>query len=275
MPLWLYQIPNWLFGLLIVSAWTAAGVGGQALFQRFVRRPFDEKDKEVAITLLSVVATVNSLLLAFSAVSVWEAYGNAEKSVSSEANTLGELARDLAVYDTQKARTALEKLRAYTRAVVHEEWPLMQIGKESPDVRELLDELFRAVGDIRPKTTADATLMPEIWSRINELVTLRRVRVAACRGHMPDTLWAVVVIGTLLTLTPACVLPRTPFNRSMIGMLSMSMGLVFFFVAAMDRPFVGAESVGTDAFRLTLRSMARWEAQPRPFVERNLSDGLR
>ncbi|WP_457333508.1 bestrophin-like domain [Rhizobacter sp. P5_C2] len=275
MPLWLYDLPAWLFGLVIVSTWAALGVGGHALFHRFVRTPFRDAEREVAIALLAVVATINSLLLAFCAVSAWESFGSAEKAVGAEANAIGELARDLAVYNTPASREARERLRGYARTVVDEEWPTMRIGQESPQARDLFDVVFRAVAEVKPVTPADSALMPEIWARVNELVKFRRVRVASSQGEVPGALWAVVVLGTLLTVMPTYVLPRTRFNRCAIGILSVSMGLVFFLVAAMDRPFVGTESVTPGAFEMSLRNMTRWDVQSRVAVERDLSERLR
>ena len=54
--------------------------------------------------------TINSLLLAFSAVSVWEAFSSADGAVTQEANTVSALARDLAVYDSAESRHARQML---------------------------------------------------------------------------------------------------------------------------------------------------------------------
>jgi len=211
--------------------------------------------------LLAVVATVNSLLLAFSAVSVWEAYSTAEKAVNAEATTIGELGRDLALFGSVESRRARELLKAYAGDVVQNEWAAMQHQQSSEATGNLFDAMFRAVGDTHPATPHEMTLMPEIWARTNELVKFRRDRLAAGEGKVPETLWSVVILGSLLTLVPACVLPRTTFNRVSIGILSLSVGLVFFFIAAMDRPFVGKESVAAEPIESSLRGLERWDGQ--------------
>lgn len=261
MPLWLYELPNWLLGTLIVLGWIVVGVGGHAVFHRFFREPFAESDRNLAIAMLAVVATVNSLLLAFSAVSVWEAFGGADKAVSSEATTIAQLGRDLTVFVSPESRLARERLKGYARAVVTEEWPAMQREQTSPRTWVAFESLFRAVGDMRPATPHQAALMPEIWARTNELVRFRRNRLDAGKGQVPGTLWIVVFIGTVLTLAPTYVLPRTRFNRAAIGLLSLSMGLVFFFIAAMDRPFVGKESIAPEPIEMSLQNMEQWDAQ--------------
>jgi hypothetical protein len=129
MPLVLYHLPNWLLGVLITGGWIAIALAGYALFRRIVRHEFDGDERGLAIALLAVIATVNSLLLAFSAVSVWESFGAADEAVHGEANTITELSQDLAVFDTPESMASRELLRTYTRTVVEDEWTAMQEGR--------------------------------------------------------------------------------------------------------------------------------------------------
>jgi hypothetical protein len=39
------------------------------------------------------------------------------------------------------------------------------------------------------------------------------------------------------------------------------MGLVFFLLVAMDRPFAGEESIGPGPFRVAIENMQRWDAR--------------
>jgi hypothetical protein len=260
-PLWIYELPNWTLGALTAVIWLLLGSLVHAACGLFMHKPLREDDRNLAIALLAVVATVNSLLLAFSAVSVWEAYSTAEKAVNAEATTIGELGRDLALFGSVESRRARELLKAYAGDVVQNEWAAMQHQQSSEATGNLFDAMFRAVGDTHPATPHEMTLMPEIWARTNELVKFRRDRLAAGEGKVPETLWSVVILGSLLTLVPVCVLPRTTFNRVSIGILSLSVGLVFFFIAAMDRPFVGKESVAAEPIESSLRGLERWDGQ--------------
>jgi len=254
MPLWLYELPNWQLGMLITGGLVALGQGGHMVFQQFCRIIFPESDRNLAIALMAVVATVNSLLLAFSAISVWDAFGAADRAVSGEATTIGELSRDLTAFDSPQSQQAGVRLAAYARAVVDDEWAAMRMDQPSPTTWVDFDLMFDAVARIDPATARETALMPEIWARANELVKYRRARLDASKGRVPGTLWAVVLVGTLLTMLPAFVLPRRPFNRVGIAVLSLSMGLVLFFIAALDRPFVGKESISDEPFEAYLHS---------------------
>lgn len=258
MPLFLYDLPNWVFGLLISSVWVAVGVGGYLAFHRVCRATFSEGERNLAMALLAVIATVNSLLLAFSAISVWEAFGSADKAVRSEAITLGALSRDLAVFDSAESRHTRELLKTYAETVVDQEWKDMQGGHPNEVAWAAFEAMFRSVGHLDPVGPREAALMPEIWTRTNELVRFRRERLYASEAQVPGTLWIVVIAATLLSLVTLYVLPRTAFHLTAVGLLSCSFGLVFFFIAAMDRPFAGTESIGSEPIKTAVLRMDQW-----------------
>jgi hypothetical protein len=263
MPLELYELPNGLLGLLVCGAWMLIGLTGYLAFHRICRVQFAESEKNLATALLAVVATVNSLLLAFSAISVWEANGSADKAVRGEAVTIGALARNLVVYDTAESRAARELLGSYTRIVIDDEWPAMRIAQRSEPAWAAFEHVFNAIGHLDPATPHQNALMHEIWLLTNELLKHRRERLYASEAQVPSTLWIVVVAGTLLTIVTTYVFPRTAFNTTAVGLLSLSLGLAFFFIVAMDRPFAGTESIGPEPIASALSKMDRWNEESR------------
>lgn len=220
MPASLYDLPNGLLGAIISGLAVVIALAAYAAFRRTVRTEFTADDRALAMAVLAVVATVNSLLLAFSAVSVWEAFGAAEEAVVHEGDSIGELARDLAVYDSAESRRAREVLRQRQ------------------------------------------ALLPEIWARTNELLAHRRDRLYTIQSEVPGTLWTVVLAGCVLTVLTTFVVPATRFNVAMIAALAFSLGLVCFFIIAMDRPFAGQENIGPGPFVSALENMRRWDETP-------------
>ena len=257
----LYSLPNWLVGVTVTGSLVAVSVAAHAIFNRFVRFEFSADDRALAVAMLAVLATINSLLLAFSAVSVWESFAAAEESVVQEADTMGKLGRDLAVYDTPESHDAREGLRRYARLVIDKEWDAMRTGGASPEAWTAADDVFRAIGRMDAETPRHQALLPEIWARTNELVGHRRDRLYDSQAEVPGTLWAVVLTGTALTLLTIFMLPPTRFNHWMVAVLAFAMGLVFFFIIAMDRPFAGKESISSAPFQSALDNMRRWDSR--------------
>ena len=104
--LFLYHLPNWLMAVCIVGAVVALAYPGYVLLHRLWRRSFTEAETNVSMAVLNVIATIFALLLAFVAVTVWQAFGAAETAVVNESNSVGELARALSLFDSPQARQA-------------------------------------------------------------------------------------------------------------------------------------------------------------------------
>ncbi len=259
--LFLYDLPNWLMGLSIIATVVALSFAGYFVFHRLLSPVFTDDHANLAMTVLGVVATINSLLLAFSAVSVWEAFHGADSAVGEEANTVGALARDLAVYDSAQSRESRRMLREYADIVVKAEWLDMERGQSNAAAWTQFDRLFHSIGALEPDTPRRTALMPEIWTRTNELLKERRGRLYTSESAVPGTLWAVVLVGTALTMMTTFVLPGTRFNLMMIGALALSHGLVFYLILAMERPFAGKESINSGPFSAAIVNMDRWDTE--------------
>jgi hypothetical protein len=135
----------------------------------------------------------------------------------------------------------------------------MQEGSAHDGTWTLFDGVFRAISRMEPDTPRRVALMPEIWSKVNELLRHRRDRLYVSQAEVPGTLWGVVIVGTLLTLLTMYVLAPTRFNSIAIAGVAFSMGLVFYFIMAMDRPFTGEESISPAPFEEAVAEMQRWD----------------
>ena len=60
---------------------------------------------------------------------------------------------------------------------------------------------------------------------------------------VPGTLWGVMLIASGLSLLLLYALPATRFHMALVGVWATTLGLAFFFVLAVDRPFAGEVSV--------------------------------
>jgi hypothetical protein len=256
--LFLYDLPNPVVCVLITALTVGVSLAGYFLFHRVVRFSIGDDERALALTVLPIVATIQALLLAFSAVSAWESYQTAEESVTEEANIVTGLARDLAVFDSQESMQARLVLRAYAQSVIDEEWPLLQAAETEP-AWDRFDAFVRALGAMSPDTPKRAALMPQIWAQADKIVTFRRSRIFESQTAIPGTLWLVVLAGTIVTILLTFVLPLNRFNVVMIGALAFAIGLVFFFVIAMDRPFAGSQSISPAPFTDAIENIDRWD----------------
>src|SRR5262245_50250014 len=103
------------------------------------------EQNEVAGFFIAVLGVVYGVLLAFAVVVVWEDFEDARTGVEKEANSLGDLYR-LADAMPEPTRSQIQQqAKAYARAVIDREWPLLEDGRESPEALRELDGLWQAI----------------------------------------------------------------------------------------------------------------------------------
>ena len=242
-----YSLPFWLSTLLVLGLSVAIGLGCSAGLQALFRFVPTDEEKEIAINLMQVVAAYIGILLAFAAVVVWQDFDDAKIAAHQEASTAAELYRDLTTYGPE-ALAARQHVRAYVGSVINDEWPSLREGKSSRSTEAALGRLFSEIGKIRPNDGRDSAIYQESFSKLNELVVIRRDRIIASQTNIPLIFWLVGLAGSILTIAYASAFSRSRYNLMMISGTSMMLGMVFIFILTVDKPFKGQLSVPVDDF---------------------------
>jgi hypothetical protein len=237
-----FSLPLWQSAALVLVAAMVICVGSHRLVQWLFRRMPNMKETKLADAVMGVVASFIGIMLAFSAVQVWEDYGTADKAVAQEAAAISELYRDMAVYgdDTLASRAAV---KTYVHAVLEDEWPRLAHGEPGPKAAAGLIQLYRDVATVQPKSSRDTVIYGEIFKKLNEVTQYRRARMIAARAALPALFWIVVVIGSCILVGYTFVHPPNLLNSLIIAGLGLSLGLIFMFILDVDHPFAGAYSV--------------------------------
>ncbi len=238
MTAFFYSLPIWLSTVLVLGLALVIGLGSSIGVQALFRHKPTDEEKEIAVNLMQVVAAYIGIMLAFSGVAVWQNFADAQTAVHQEAASAAELYRDLTVYGPEAGPTRQE-LRTYIGSILEDEWPLLSEGKGSVSTESALGKLFEEIGKIRPQDNRDSAIYAEAFSKLNDLVVLRRDRLIASRTGIPIILWIVGLVGSSLTISYASAFSRTRFNLAMISGTSLAIGLVFLFVLTLDYPFRG------------------------------------
>ena len=255
--LFLYNIPAWAMGAVIVFATLFVALGGYALFRRAFPVTLDAEQRNMTIAMMTAVTTINSLLVAFSAISVWGAYQAAADIVAAEAACATELARDLSAFSHPSATNARSELIAYLQHVVRDEWPSMQQqSRPDADTEAAFNSMFATANRITPRDDRERVLLIEVLARVNEMVKYREKRLQNLEAAMPGTLWGVMLIASGLSLLLLYALPATRFHMALVAVWATTLGLAFFFVLAVDRPFAGEVSVSAAPLERAIQTLS-------------------
>lgn len=250
---------RWLALIVFLFAVTAVAVVGLLLVRRRIDHAALAKHSNVASAIFSIVGTLFTVLLAFVVIVVWESKDKADERTALEAGVLGALMRDAGLFPDPERTELRNELREYAQAVIDEEWPAMANSKSSPHVWDVLNRLFESFSRLKPVAPREVNIHSEMLTRLNELSDDRRLRLLSARSKVPPLLWAVLIVGALITVGYSYFLgvEGDRAHALMTGPLAAMIALTLYLIFAIDRPFAGTLRVEPDAFRTVLEKVAR------------------
>src|ERR1700753_3334081 len=97
---WLYEIPSWLFGILITSFFVIFGMVGLFPTRNLVRRlhKVEHSHNDIVGFYLAAITVLYGITLGLVAVGSWSTHDQIETRVSQEAEVLSSLYRDISTY---------------------------------------------------------------------------------------------------------------------------------------------------------------------------------
>jgi len=243
----LLSLKLWQLTVVVLGLSLAVGFGFSTGIRKVFRLRPSVQEADLAIDLMQVTSTYIGILLAFAGVLAWQDYEAAESAVEDEAGVASMLYRDLAVYGSEMdpARVAL---RAYVHSVIVDAWPLLREGKRSPSTDFKLVTVFNDVAAVTPSNERQSAIYQETFSQLNQLVSMRRHRLASSRANVPAVLWIVALVGSIMTIAYASAFVSTRYASLMIAGTSVTIGLLFLFLLSVDYPFRNRNGVSNQPF---------------------------
>jgi hypothetical protein len=250
---WIYDLPNWLLGLLIVAVGTVGAVLGLLVTRPFTRKLLGASDRhnDVVSWVFAGVGVFYGLALGLIAVATWEDFSGCDAQVSKEAASLAALYDDLDGYP-QPLRSKLESaLRDYTRSIIEKDWPAHRKGEINEDGTKHLSRIEDEIMSFEPKSEREKIAHAEVIRGVSEVDEARRLRIVSVSTGLPAALWAVVLIGAGLSTAPLYLLwvENLRLHALLVALFSSFLALLIFLTAAMDNPFRGEFSVSPDVFQ--------------------------
>jgi hypothetical protein len=249
-------------GILVVGGICLVALAGFELVHRLVPAASRQQHNDVAGFIYAALGVIYAVLLALVVIAVWEEYRVADETVEQEANAVAEIYWLAHRLPEPEGTQIQEQARSYAEEVVHNEWPLMESGKQPPLEQQdgtpngwtIIDDIRASLQDFDPQTKADEQLYAEGLDQIQRLNDSRRMRLVAAEEGVPGVLWSVLIFGGMAAVgfTYLFGLESTWAHRLMVVTLAAVIGLVLFTVAALGHPFEGGARIGTGAFDLIL-----------------------
>jgi hypothetical protein len=230
-------------------------VGGLLLFQRLARGRLNlpEDMNNDVIFFASAIGVFYSLTVGLIAVGVWTNYAQVQDIVSGEAASLAALYRDVSGYPEPLRGELQAELRSYAEFVIADAWPAQYRGEILDGGTRLLDNFQAKLYAYEPLSAGQEVLHAETLQQYNEMITHRRRRVDAVEGGLPGVMWAIVLLGAVLTISVTYLLKiQRGVHIVLTAFLAAFIGLVVFTVAGLDRPLSGPLAIDPGSYQLVL-----------------------
>jgi hypothetical protein len=255
---WIYDLPNWLFALLSIGFMVFFAIGGLMLFRGFIfRRVIQQAHNDVVSYFMSGMGAIYGITLGLIAVAAWEAFSDVEEVVAKEASTLIALYNDVGTMPSPLSDSLQAQLKEYTLYTINDAWPKQRIGIVPRGGTERLRHFNNTLISYEPSTKMQEILCKEAIEGLYQLTELRQIRLQKVKEGLPAAVWYVIFFGALLNIviTWFFITDRFRVHILMTCMYAALLGSLIFLVAAMDNPFRGEFSVGTEALEAVLAKM--------------------
>ena len=164
MPLYLYDWPVWIAGLLIVVVFVAFSFVSLLLVRRHFLPRVDlhgEHGQYGGVMIQSMVM-LYGLVAALISVNVYNTYSEVSRIVSGEATSLASLYRDTSGYPEPTRSELRQTIRAYVQQIIHEAWPQQRHGITPTHGVEMVNAIEAELMAFEPAT-------PHAWYPVLQL----------------------------------------------------------------------------------------------------------
>ena len=245
---WLYDLPNWLFGVVVVAFFLLYGLVGLFLSRAWVKQQHktDHSHNDIVSYFLAAITVFYGITLGLLAVATWTNYSGTQDKVDAESQRVASLYRDVNSFPEPLRSTLNNDLRAYVREVIDVSWPQQRSGIVPYGSGAKLEQFQADVLLFEPRTEREKIVTAETYRVFNALIEARRARLESVTSGMPKSLWALVILGGLITLTATLFFDTPSFRIHfwMTSLLSTLLGLMVFLIGTLDNPFRGKVSIG-------------------------------
>lgn len=228
-----------------------------ALFRRYWSPSKRPGGNDVVGPNVGIIGTTYAVLIAFMLSGVWNNLQGASLNAEQEANSLVNIYR-FAFHLPPESKSQLQDLaKQYCTAMIQEEWPAMAHETQSANAHRLVQLLWYSLNSVQPRNASEQTVMDHALSELTSMTEHRRIRLLQSRRRLPPLLWAVLIVGGIVTVGSTCLFDVESFSVHLVQVFEISflLSLMLVAIAAIDRPFQGDVHVYPDAFRYALDTM--------------------
>jgi hypothetical protein len=199
---------------------------------------------------LTALGTTYAVILGFMLFAVWSTFGAADLNVDEEADALVDIYRAAGGLPEPQRSQVRQLAQAYADVVLNQEWPQMGRGEVPNESRDLNGKMWDATTSIKSATATEQVVQAEVLTQVAALTKHRRTRILQSTDRLPSVLWAVLIVGGILSVASACLFGSANETLHSLQVFAFSLLITLGLVAIADinRPFQGSVHVHNFGF---------------------------
>jgi len=248
--------------ILLISFCVSVTLGFLALL-RFRWDPARRREHNDLIGWqFAVLGTTYAVIIGFMLYTVWTNYQVATVNSQQEAVALVNVVHFAEGLPAESRDTVQKFAREYARTMLDKEWPAMQEGALSAESSAIMQQLWTVSLRVKTETPSEATALSLTLNELGTMSEYRRVRQLQSESKLPGVLWAILIIGGILTVTSSCLFGTKNFKLHAVQVLSLSLliSLSLAAIADIDQPYRGSVHISPTGFQLALTTFDQMNA---------------
>ena len=235
------------------------------LFVRWLWPPERRREhNDITGWQVSVLGTTYAVVMGFMLFAVWSYFQEAEQNAQQEASSLVNLYWAAAGLPAAPRDAIRDLARQYADAMISEEWPAMNRGELTPVGTQIMQQMWRTASQLQNLNATEQVSLEQTMAMLSAITQHRRVRQLQSQTVLPAILWAVLIVGAIITIMSACLfgseLPT--LHMLQIVMLALLLSLALVAIADINRPFQGQVRVSPAGFDNAKRVFAKYGDPP-------------
>jgi hypothetical protein len=209
------------------------------------------ENHEVGGFLYNAICVIYAVLMAFVVFAIWNSMEVTDSKIEGEANNLLNLYYDAGAYPDSIKMEIQSTIRDYVKRVTNDEWKSLADGKADDEAMKIFIKLNRIYLSINSNQVRNSEILSQSMKNMQELREFRRHRILSSRTSMPDILWLVLILSSVILVAFTFFFSSKNMwpQYIMTAFLVFVCVLVLYLIYVLDHPFVGQDAIKPDAFQ--------------------------
>jgi hypothetical protein len=243
-------------GVLIIGSSVAVALFGYFLVDRRIPASIRCRYNDVAGFIYAAVGVIYAILLAYVVIVVWQQFDAAGSTVQLEAVAAGNVYHGVDEFPDPQRAAVRAKVRQYVETTMNVEWPTLAEDEASPEAEQLSHDVRDAIHQLPVDNPHQQVMFDHVLGQYEQMITERRIRIFQATEGLHPLLWAMLVVGAVLTIVYTYFFgvenDNARVHALMIAGLALVISGMLFMIQQVDHPFAGQVHVSSDPLQSVL-----------------------